>query len=199
MSLGEKITALRKARGMSQEQLAQALEVSRQSVSKWELNESIPDVNRMVAMSDLFGVTTDYLLKDVSRKNEEATSAASGETAELLDDKKWLGMTLVIVCSLCIFGMWAVVELEDVNYIWRNGGYTVSDDGLAGYLWFNKGMIPVFLLLVCGIIGGFRILMGKPFWCKMQWVDDLLSGKWEELLSEETKQFLEEEDNDKEK
>ena len=57
MSLGEKLSMLRKARGMSQEQLAEQLGVSRQAVSKWELNEAVPDVGRVVALSELFGVT----------------------------------------------------------------------------------------------------------------------------------------------
>ena len=64
MSLGDKITALRKSRGMSQEQLGEHLSVSRQAVSKWELNESVPDVDKVVQLSKLFGVTTDYLIND---------------------------------------------------------------------------------------------------------------------------------------
>ena len=64
MSLGEKITALRKSRRMSQEQLGEHLSVSRQAVSKWELNESVPDVDKVVQLSKLFGVTTDYLIND---------------------------------------------------------------------------------------------------------------------------------------
>lgn len=55
---------LRKATGLSQEQLAAQLDVSRQSVSKWELNEAIPEVGKIVLLSDLFGVSTDELLKD---------------------------------------------------------------------------------------------------------------------------------------
>ena len=105
MKLGDKISMLRKARGMSQEQLAQCLDVSRQSVSKWELNEAIPDVNRVVALSELFGVTTDYLLKEDSREYKESTSESPQPHVRPTGDSKWLGMTLVIVCSLCIFGM----------------------------------------------------------------------------------------------
>ena len=145
-------------------------------------------------MSDLFGVTTDYLLKDASQGNGETISSASSETAKLPSEKKWLGMTLVIVCSLCIFGMWAVVELENVTYIWGRGAQTISDDGLVGYLCVHTGMIPVVLSLILGVIGGIRILMGKPFWCKVQWLEDLISGEHSSLFSEETRRFLEEDD-----
>lgn len=64
MILADKLMDLRKKSGWSQEDLAEKLEVSRQSISKWESAQSMPDMNRILRMADLFGVTTDYLLKD---------------------------------------------------------------------------------------------------------------------------------------
>ena len=64
MILANKITELRKKAGWSQEELADKLGVSRQAVSKWEGAQSVPDLERIIAMSHLFGVSTDYLLKD---------------------------------------------------------------------------------------------------------------------------------------
>jgi len=64
MILAEKIIKLRKKIGWSQEDLAEKLNVSRQSVSKWESASSIPDLNKIITLADLFGVSTDYLLKD---------------------------------------------------------------------------------------------------------------------------------------
>ena len=64
MILAEKIMSLRKRAGWSQEELASQLGVSRQSVSKWESALSIPDIAKITQLSELFGVTTDYLLKD---------------------------------------------------------------------------------------------------------------------------------------
>ncbi len=64
MILADKIMELRKKSGWSQEELADKLGVSRQAVSKWEGASSVPDLERIIAMSRLFGVTTDYLLKD---------------------------------------------------------------------------------------------------------------------------------------
>lgn len=64
MILADKITSLRKKCGWSQEELADQLGISRQSVSKWESGMSIPDLEKIVKMSALFGVSTDYLLKD---------------------------------------------------------------------------------------------------------------------------------------
>ena len=64
MILADKIAELRKKNGWSQEELADKLEVSRQSISKWESAQSIPDMNRILKMSEVFGVSTDLLLKD---------------------------------------------------------------------------------------------------------------------------------------
>ena len=64
MILAEKIVFLRKRKGWSQEELADRLDISRQSVSKWELGASVPDLDKIIKLSELFDVTTDYLLKD---------------------------------------------------------------------------------------------------------------------------------------
>lgn len=64
MILADKIIQLRKKQGWSQEELAERLNVSRQAVSKWEGAQSVPDLNKLLAMADLFGVSTDYLLRE---------------------------------------------------------------------------------------------------------------------------------------
>ncbi len=74
--IADKIIELRRQKGWSQEELAEQLGVTRQSVSKWEGNQSTPDVEKILLMSQLFGVTTDSLLKD-----EESGVSAAGETA----------------------------------------------------------------------------------------------------------------------
>lgn len=63
MTIGERIQQLRKAAGLSQEQLAEKLDVSRQSVSKWELNDAVPELTKVIALSELFEISTDELLK----------------------------------------------------------------------------------------------------------------------------------------
>lgn len=75
MILADKIVSLRKKAGWSQEDLAEKLGVTRQSVSKWEGAQSVPDMDKVVMMSRLFGVSTDFLLKD--ELEEEAPCAAA--------------------------------------------------------------------------------------------------------------------------
>ena len=64
MKLSEKIVNLRKARNMSQEELAEQLDVSRQAVSRWEVGSALPDASNILQLSKLFGVSADYLLND---------------------------------------------------------------------------------------------------------------------------------------
>lgn len=71
MTLGEKIQQLRKISGISQEQLAEQLGVSRQSVSKWELNDSVPEAGKLLAISELFSISLDELLKGNNDEVEE--------------------------------------------------------------------------------------------------------------------------------
>ena len=75
MILADKIVSLRKKAGWSQEDLAEKLGVTRQSVSKWEGAQSVPDMDKVVMMSRLFGVSTDFLLKD---ELEEETRRGPG-------------------------------------------------------------------------------------------------------------------------
>lgn len=63
MTLGEKIQRLRKSQGLSQEGLAEKVSVTRQTISKWELNQSTPDLDSIARLSDLFGVSADYLIR----------------------------------------------------------------------------------------------------------------------------------------
>ena len=71
--LADKIITLRKKNGWSQEELADKTGVSRQAVSKWETSQAFPDVDKILQLSSLFGVTTDYLLKDDITNEECAT------------------------------------------------------------------------------------------------------------------------------
>lgn len=71
MGFAEKIYALRTQAGMSQASLAETLQVSRQTVSKWELGTSYPEIEKLLAISDLFHVTTDFLLKDQPASQED--------------------------------------------------------------------------------------------------------------------------------
>ena len=80
MTLGEKIQALRNQHGLSQEQLAEKITVSRQAVSKWELDQSTPDLEYIIQLSEIFGVSIDSLVKQ--EQDCTSDSSAPDNTAE---------------------------------------------------------------------------------------------------------------------
>lgn len=103
MTFGEKIVFLRKSKGMSQDQLAELLGVTRQSVSKWERDEVVADTDRILALSKLFGVSCDYLLDTgIEEPLRNSTFATSTATQAATSTKKpltswqrnwyWLGL-----------------------------------------------------------------------------------------------------------
>lgn len=80
MGLSEKLVHLRRKEGLSQEQLADLLGVTRQSVSKWESGTAVPELSKLIAVSERFGVSVDYLVKEWL---EEPETARNGDTARL--------------------------------------------------------------------------------------------------------------------
>lgn len=76
MTFGEKLQGLRQKAGMSQDALAEKLNVSRQAVSRWERDETMPETEKVIALADLFGVTTDYLLRDQPERQAEPSHQA---------------------------------------------------------------------------------------------------------------------------
>ena len=86
MEFNNKLYELRKQKGFSQEELANRLNVSRQTVSKWEVGESTPDMEKLVAMSDLFEISLDELVKGVEPEKETASGQIS--SSEFYSDFK---------------------------------------------------------------------------------------------------------------
>lgn len=100
MDIADRILNLRKQKGISQEELANIIGVSRQSVSKWESNQSTPDIEKIILMSEFFCVTTDYILKGT-----EPTAAKSGAKTDLRIFA--LGATaLNFIGLICAVTMW---------------------------------------------------------------------------------------------
>lgn len=110
MILADKIIGLRKKSGWSQEELAEKMKVSRQAVSKWEAAQTTPDLEKILQLGNLFGVTTDYLLKDELEEEEYAEGADESrvrritltETNEYLEQRKAASVKIAIATFLCI-------------------------------------------------------------------------------------------------
>lgn len=105
MTLGEKIQTCRRLKGLSQEEVASALGVSRQALSKWECNTSTPDIDKIVALSDYFNVTTDYLLKD----------GCTNENVSLSEENKKQSGNIAIAVSTTIITIGLIIALAMAN------------------------------------------------------------------------------------
>lgn len=133
MTIGEKILNMRKARGWSQEELAERIGVSRQAVSRWEADSAKPDADRIIAICDLFGMSADYLLRDMAAG--ERTERVSVPPAVRTVPKPWLawGMTAFGAVTLFILRI-----LASVNRTYISPAHELSSDGtvsihIAGY------------------------------------------------------------------
>lgn len=84
MNMADRIQHLRKSKGISQEELADKVGVSRQAVSKWESEQSTPDIEKVILLSDFFDVTTDYLLKGIEPVSENANEKADARICSLV-------------------------------------------------------------------------------------------------------------------
>lgn len=119
MTIGEKIQNLRKQRGMSQEQLAEALGVSRQAVSKWEAGQSVPDIDKIISICDYFGVTTDYILRnaETTQSQHEVAQNAYNMSEKELDEnikkKQRSALLLAIAIVLYILCVVPVIIIEN--------------------------------------------------------------------------------------
>ena len=123
MLLADKIVTLRKRAGWSQEELAAQLGVSRQSVSKWEGAQSVPDMQKVVQMSRLFGVTTDYLLKEELGEPEPAQSepvaplrcVTMEQAADYLSLRRAAAPKLAAATLLCVLSPVALLLLAALS------------------------------------------------------------------------------------
>lgn len=124
MIFADKLILLRKKVGWSQEELADQMNVTRQSVSKWEGAQSVPDLEKMLRLSELFGVSTDYLLKDEIEEAEHIDSSddtpslrrvSMEEANAFLSVKLRTAKTIAYAAFLCILSPIALLILSAIS------------------------------------------------------------------------------------
>ena len=152
MEFGEKLQMLRKARGWSQEELAQQINVSRQALSKWESGASIADTENVIALSRLFGVSTDYLLLSES----ETTSAPAAVPTPMKEKKwpvsriAWLVTLIVSVVGRIALHIWAATLPPTPQYYGPNGEYSGELTGIRNLTHIYD--LDWLVLLLCGLL-----------------------------------------------
>ena len=115
MNFNEKLIELRKAKGLSQDELGQRIGVSRQTISKWELAQSYPDFQRLVLLSDYFGMSLDALMKDIDVQDLREKNLNDQKLSVIYDDvqqtKTIMKTVNDIINGLAIFGVMGVIIL----------------------------------------------------------------------------------------
>ena len=159
MILADKIISLRKRAGWSQEELAQQLNVTRQSVSKWEGAQSVPDMDKILQMSRIFGVTTDFLLKDELEEEqsvpaEESTPAlrrvTMGEASQYLAIRREAAPKMALATLLCVLSPVTLMFLAALSEIQRFGISANAAAGVGLCVLLTLVAIAVVMFLGCG-------------------------------------------------
>ena len=174
MILADKIVSLRKKAGWSQEDLAEKLGVTRQSVSKWEGAQSVPDMDKVVMMSRLFGVSTDFLLKDELEEETPCAAAQDDDTplrrvtmkqaSAYLALRKAAAPKIAIATALCIISPVTLILLAGMSEVQR---FPISGNAAAGI-----GLCVMLVLLAVAVsiflrtdadVRDYRFLEEEPF------------------------------------
>lgn len=121
MSFGEKLQQLRKEKGLSQEDLAHQLNISRQAVSKWESQNGYPEIEKMILISDFFQVSLDYLMKEDYEEHENETISSfhlmtQQNIKDYLHFKKSFALGISCSVLLMIIGLFIAVLCADTSY-----------------------------------------------------------------------------------
>lgn len=172
MDFSEKLTALRKQEGLSQEQLADRLGVTRQSVSKWESGAAFPELIKLISLSEIFGVSVDYLVKDYleepEQKAEESTDTARLEQ-KVVDLTRYVKGTFYAydsrtrICGLPLVSI-RVGFVRHQRLAWENVARGVFAIGNAAIGVVSLGLVSVGLLsfgcIALGLLALGVVVMG---------------------------------------
>lgn len=162
MAFGETLTYLRKSRGLSQEQLAGELDLTRQTISKWELNQSTPDLDYLVRLSDFFGVSTDHLIRGKQANSDSDTDDTEFKTSNVVSNSKqlssinvykWCFYLGIISMGVSLLGMIAFVICSALNP-WGAMVNNMYFEGLLGFLIGTKTLWFFVVLLILFVAGG---------------------------------------------
>lgn len=165
MEFCQRLQDLRKKRGMTQELLAEQLGITRQTVSKWERGESTPDFAYLVRISELFQVSTDYLLKGKLPQSQQPSIPGENVTEHWKPQKfhplSILGACLFLGGLITNVVLFVLSVIDPVEWMGNIGNHIISFDGLIGFLLW-KDIVWLFALMCMAMIVGFLLLI-LPF------------------------------------
>lgn len=147
--LSEKIYTLRRKNGLSQEQLAERIGISRQAISKWEGGLSTPELDKLKALSECFQITIDELTNDKSSNNSsDTTEQKKDDTANKLIESR-IGIALCLMGAICLvlFGILMIIQPSTVQQINESSVITLNGTGILILFFILFMVIGIILIL----------------------------------------------------
>lgn len=160
MDIGNKLNRARTKANLTQEQVAEALGVSRQTISNWENEITYPDIKSVVTLSDLYGVSLDYLLKDKEEMSMSNYLDFLEESTNTVKSRNKLSLLILVLTYLVI---WAI----SIIVFWF---FTSGSDAMGYSLMFLWILLPVTTFVVSLFIGR------NNYWGKRKWISSLVLG-----------------------
>lgn len=117
MQFNEKLSAIRKSQGLSQEELGFQLQVSRQTISKWEAGQSYPDFQRLVMLSDYFGMSLDELVKDIDVQDVREKNLTDEKVAAIFYDIQTLKDTIKKWWKIICYVTWGFIVIVAISFV----------------------------------------------------------------------------------
>lgn len=160
MTFGEKLQKLRAGAAMSQDALAERLGVSRQAVSRWERDEAMPEAEKIVQLAEIFGVTTDYLLREQPRQEPRAKEAQdwTDKLTRLVKTKGYLaGWVLIAWGAMDLLGLLAMGAMVGGAFRWIGIPFNATINGLP---FTPAASVLGQVLWLPALYGGAKIALG---------------------------------------
>lgn len=149
--IGEKLYQLRRARGFSQEQLAERIGVSRQTISKWEGGLSTPDLEKLIALADCFEISLDSLVREsanpLQEEVPEASTSAAADSAEQIRRITGFVLLLLGAVSLVIAVLLLFLNPQTMESIGGSFAVTIDGSGMVYGLCILAMVVGVYLVI----------------------------------------------------
>lgn len=158
MDIGTHLQKARADAGLTQEQVAEALEISRQTLSNWENGKTYPDIRNAVKLSELYGISMDQLLKEEKPMSDYLDYLE--ESTDVVKSKNRLSKIILIVAYLAIWGVCVLVFHFGIS----------GSDAMAFAMLFIMGLLPLTAFAESVIIGA------NHFWGNWKWLVPILFG-----------------------
>ena len=136
--IGQRILELRKQNGMSQEQLAEKLQVTRQTISKWESDKSIPDVTILITLSEIFGVSLDFLIAGKETVNEKSNTKKTNKHYYIAGSIFLLFGIIVLLLLPTIASLYQVHLFETYQSVYTDYKLYLQEWPLKGLVYLGR-------------------------------------------------------------